>query len=261
LAQEGSIDHPPPLPPAGRWWRADAMEFPFDLAALVGAPPEHQGPCVGYVDDQALRGSAGGGKGGPLSALLEELGKRSAVAQGLRKPVTFGLPASLGDQRVYLLVDGNTALGFLKVGRKRLFVAAATSGFVDVRDAFREIEPLCALDFYVHESCQRSGHGRRLFDAMLQRERTAPAELGYDRPSPKLLAFMKRHFGLTKFQPQSNNFVVYDAYFDPASEAPRKANGGPCDSAIGRGPIGRGAREPFEDALANRRRPIAAAIF
>jgi len=144
---------------------------------------------------------------------------RSAAAQGLRKPVTFGSPYGLNDQRVYLLVEGRRALGFLKVGIKRLFVASALGdGFADVKDAFREIAPLCALDFYVHERCQRSGHGRRLFDTMLAREQIAPARLGYDRPSPKLMAFLKKHYGLSKYMPQSNNFVVFDAYFDPSAQ-------------------------------------------
>lgn len=28
----------------------------------------------------------------------------------------------------------------------------------------REIEPVCVLDFYVHESCQRQGVGKALFE-------------------------------------------------------------------------------------------------
>lgn len=133
--------------------------------------------------------------------------------------MTYGSSNALGDQRVYLLVEGRTALGFLKVGQKRLFVASSgRAAFADVQGAFRELEPLCVLDFYVHERCQRAGHGRRLFDTMLSRERVDPARLAYDRPSPKLLGFLRKHFGLTKFQPQSNNFVVFDAYFDPGIE-------------------------------------------
>merc|ERR1719188_1035940 len=101
-------------------------------------------------------------------------------------------------------------MGFLKVGPKRLFVAAPPGhqrAFADVQGAFREIEPLCALDFYIHERCQRSGYGRRLFDAMLAREQIVPAKLGYDRPSPKYLSFLAKHYQLTKYKPQSNNFV------------------------------------------------------
>lgn len=205
------------------------MEFRFDLAACVGAPPDHEGPCVGYVDERALRGPAGG----YLGTVLEELGLRSAAAQGLKRPVTHGSASGLGDQRVYVLACGRQALGLLKVGKKRLFVAApppvsnaavggarARQQLADVQGALREMEPLCVLDFYVHERCQRSGHGRRLFDTMVAREQVAPQQLAYDRPSPKLLSFMQRHFGLARYTPQSNNFVVYDAYFDQAAEQP-----------------------------------------
>ena len=31
-----------------------------------------------------------------------------------------------------------------------------------------EVEPLCVLDFYVHESRQRTGCGKKLFEAMLE---------------------------------------------------------------------------------------------
>lgn len=159
-----------------------------------------------------------------MSRVLEELGQRSANAQGLRRPVTYGSAQELGDHRVYLLVHGQKALGILKVGKKRLFVAsAAKTGFADVQDAFREIEPLCALDFYVHERCQRSGHGRRLFDAMLAQEGLEPARLAYDRPSQKLLEFLKKHYCLSNFLPQSNNFVVYDAYFEPSRPVDRSS--------------------------------------
>jgi len=231
------------------------MEFPFDLAGCVGAPPDHHGPCVGYIDESVLRGA----NGSKLSLVLEELGQRSALAQGLRKPVTFGSATGLGDQRVYLLVDGNVALGFLKVGRKRLFVSSPPSRapqIADVQGAFREIEPLCALDFYVHERCQRHGHGKRLFDAMLAREQLDSALLGYDRPSPKLLAFLKRNYGLSKFRPQSNNFVVFDSYFDPDAE--NTGGGLKRDVAAGHS-LSHRAHDLFNDATVHRR--PAAKIF
>jgi len=200
--------------------RTAGMDFHVDLAELVGAPQSHPGPCVGYVDERVLRRPSGTA----LCTVLEELGRRSAAAQGLKKPVTYGSSRGLGDQRVYLLVDGRMALGFLKVGPKRLFVAAPPTyhqrgSFADVQDAFREIEPQCALDFYIHERCQRSGLGRRLFDAMLAREKLTPCELGYDRPSPKLLGFLRKHYGLSDYRPQNNNFVVFDRFFALASGA------------------------------------------
>ncbi|RHY91623.1 hypothetical protein DYB37_003923 [Aphanomyces astaci] len=45
------------------------------------------------------------------------------------------------------------------------------------------------------------------------RESVAPHQLAYDRPSPKLFPFLRKHFKLDSYVPQSNRFVVYDAYF------------------------------------------------
>merc|ERR1711862_13064 len=106
-------------------------------------------------------------------------------------------------------------------------------GSTCVQDAFKEILPLCVLDFYVHESCQRIGIGKCLFDAMLEQEGASPPALGYDRPSPKLLMFLERHFGLSRYQPQNNNFVIFDDYFshncaEPTGSRPggsRRSNG------------------------------------
>lgn len=41
----------------------------------------------------------------------------------------------------------------LKVGRKNLF-------HHDFNGTIKEVKPLCLLDFYVHESVQRTGFGR-----------------------------------------------------------------------------------------------------
>eukprot|EP00931_Biecheleriopsis_adriatica_P051598 TRINITY_DN29948_c0_g1_i1.p1 TRINITY_DN29948_c0_g1~~TRINITY_DN29948_c0_g1_i1.p1 ORF type:complete len:398 (+),score=50.07 TRINITY_DN29948_c0_g1_i1:97-1290(+) len=192
------------------------MEFDFDVASYIGAPPEHDGPYVGCISEELLRDRH---RGPDLCEVLEKLGKNSAVAQGLRKPVTLGHPYLCG-QRIYLLAERNRALGLLKVGPKRLFVAPplqtqARGGRCqsDVHDALKEINPVCALDFYVHESCQRNGYGRLIFDAMLREERLVPSQLAYDRPSPKLIGFLAKHFGLTQYRPQNNNYVVFDDYF------------------------------------------------
>lgn len=51
-------------------------------------------------------------------------------------------------------------IGILKVGTKNLFI-------YDMHGVQHEMAPLCVLDFYVHESRQRQGCGRKLFDFML----------------------------------------------------------------------------------------------
>ena len=62
---------------------------------------------------------------------------------------------------LFLCSNLGSVLGLLKVGEKHLFVH-------DSHGQSHERTPLCLLDFYVHESKQRSGYGKRLFDAMLE---------------------------------------------------------------------------------------------
>ncbi len=54
-----------------------------------------------------------------------------------------------------------SVIGLLKVGEKHLYV-------YDSHGQVHERTPLCLLDFYVHESKQRSGYGKKLFNAMLE---------------------------------------------------------------------------------------------
>ncbi|CAM9227131.1 unnamed protein product, partial [Lampetra planeri] len=90
----------------------------------------------------------------------------------------------------------------------------------DQQGRHNELEPLCVLDFYVHESVQRHGHGREIFTHMLRREGVQPQHLAIDRPSPKLLAFLRKHYGLAKTLPQVNNFVVFEGFFQNGGAPP-----------------------------------------
>ena len=133
------------------------------------------------------------------------------------------------DQILYVCCDGATVpsrgpsrvVGILKTGDKNLFIARSRNVSNTSHNAPIEMEPRCVLDFYVHESAQRRGIGGALFDHFLRRENKNPARLAYDRPSEKLFAFLAKNFSLTKYQPQTNNFVVFDAYF---AVAPRPAS-------------------------------------
>ncbi|XP_040588119.1 alpha-tubulin N-acetyltransferase 1 isoform X6 [Mesocricetus auratus] len=145
--------------------------------------------------------------------ILDELGKASAKAQRLPAPITSASRMQSNRHVVYILKDTSARpagkgaiLGFLKVGYKKLFV-------LDDREAHNEVEPLCILDFYIHESVQRHGHGRELFQHMLQKERVEPHQLAIDRPSPKLLKFLNKHYNLETTVPQVNNFVIFEGFF------------------------------------------------
>jgi len=48
---------------------------------------------------------------------------------------------------------------------------------------------------------------------MLRYEGTLPELIAYDRPSPKLLGFLRKHCGLSFPVPQSNNFVLFEKFF------------------------------------------------
>ena len=52
-----------------------------------------------------------------------------------------------------------------------------------------------------------------LVAAMLQHEGVPPERFAYDRPSPKLVGFMRKHYGLSDFVPQQNKFVIFQQYF------------------------------------------------
>ncbi|CAG7784955.1 unnamed protein product [Allacma fusca] len=145
-----------------------------------------------------------------LSEILDTMGKASATAQNLHQIITNSakLEGSNGEQLVYFLCDleSNAMVGLLKIGRKKLFV-------FDQTGVQHEMNPMCILDFYVHESRQRMGCGRHLFEYMLHQEGVEVPHLAIDRPSDKFLFFFRKHYGLTQIIPQVNNFVVFDGFF------------------------------------------------
>ncbi|XP_064262136.1 alpha-tubulin N-acetyltransferase 1 [Passer domesticus] len=156
--------------PGTRSW-----SFPFDLAPVLG-----DRFCV--VDQHLRPAGRGGGSAKreeleqQLRTVIDELGKASAKAQGLSTPVTSAARMESNRHVLYILRDTRSprgaVLGFLKVGYKKLFLLERDGSHV-------EVEPLCVLDFYIHESQQRRGLGRELFREMLQRERGAAPEAAW----------------------------------------------------------------------------------
>lgn len=78
--------------------------------------------------------------------------------------------------------------GLLKVGPKNLYV-------FDPNGETKMVNAPCVLDFYVHESRQRAGLGKKLFETMLAEEQCVPHKMAIDRPSEKLTGFLKKHYG------------------------------------------------------------------
>lgn len=91
-------------------------------------------------------------------------------------------------------VHKNKCLGYLKVGMKKLFISTDSG-------KLKEIDPICVLDFYVHESMQRNGIGKEIFEMALEYYPVNPAKIAYDKPSAKLLGFLSKHYGLKNYTP------------------------------------------------------------
>ncbi|CAD7975731.1 unnamed protein product [Amoebophrya sp. A25] len=162
--------------------------------------------------------------------IVDRMGLASQKAQGLGAPVTTSSCLTIAAeynsphvQRLYLLIrDMRFVVGLLKFGRKKLFVQLGEGSLnkihggydINKRGLWEAVDAYCVLDFYVHESRQRQGEGRTLFDHALSLESVVnPAQLAYDRPSRKLLGFLSKHFGLRQYTPQANNFVLFDDFF------------------------------------------------
>ncbi|KAH8273437.1 hypothetical protein KR018_000607, partial [Drosophila ironensis] len=148
-----------------------------------------------------------------LSTIIDAMGHLSAVAQDLKTPITTAekLLTSTGNQVVYLMADNKNGRwvvsGLLKVGKKDLFV------FDEKATCRRADQTPAILDFYVHESRQRCGLGKVMFERMLSDQGWLPQKCSVDRPSPKLLGFLAKHYGLRRCVPQGNNFVVFPGFF------------------------------------------------
>jgi len=158
---------------------------------------------------------------------LDALGAASAVAQGLRAAITSisklqSSPAS--DENVIILAisdvevssDGKAQppcyCGFLKYGFKSLYLHKKSGELVQCR-------PICLLDFYVDECVQRQGVGKSLFEHFLSIVSTrhhdhvpSPQHIAYDRPSPKLYPFLKKHYGLVNHDLSPYGFAVFPGF-------------------------------------------------
>ncbi|EFO65197.1 Mechanosensory abnormality MEC-17-like protein [Giardia lamblia P15] len=175
------------------------MQFGFSVAEAIGL----QRSGVALLTDQSLRSM-------PLSQqkkveiILDGMGRGSQAAQGLPSPVTNLAFIRDSHHFLFLAVDEDRCLGILKGGVKHLFM-------LDSQNETHEMDAMCCLDFYTHETVQRRGIGTRLFRAMELHTHISAHGWAFDRPSSKLLAFLSKVYGMQDFKAQSNNFFMLDA--------------------------------------------------
>ena len=177
------------------------MEFNFDCVQSLGCDENGFAILEGSYQNRIVPGYILF-----VKEILNSMGEASSRAQQLNTTIASAHKFFISNHRIFIKAEQNKVLGFIKVGSKKLFLR-------DRNYNYHEVNALCALDFYVHESTQRRGIGKQLFDYMLKFEKKIPTELAYDRPSPKLLSFLRKHFGLTDFIQQNNNYVVFDEFF------------------------------------------------
>lgn len=151
----------------------------------------------------------------PFSKSVNNFSKSDSQAATVRALMTnygselpqeiFG-PALLQSRKFqHQVLSGSQVVGILKIGRKALYMA-------DEKGRMRLTQALCVLDFYVHETYQRRGFGRQLFNYMLDVQSAKPGNFAFDRPSVKLLNFLEKNYALRQILPQSNNFVIFKQY-------------------------------------------------
>ncbi|KAE9542641.1 hypothetical protein AGLY_002552 [Aphis glycines] len=147
-----------------------------------------------------------------LRLIIDEIGKMSAIAQELELPITSATKLINSDHVIYMMTEQITAvnfavIGILKMGWKKLFLR-------NKNGISSETLVYCLLDFYIHESKQRQGYGKRLIEYMLQDIKLNVKQLVIDKPTTNLLQFMWKNFQLSKIVNQGNNCVIYEEFFD-----------------------------------------------
>lgn len=202
------------------------MEFSFNINELLSDP-------ITVVDDKLAPFRSRvktdryefANKQAQLKTVIDKMGDASTRAQGLRAPITSAVKLQHSDHRLYIMKDPSAIsalgaiLGILKVGHKKLFL-------LDMQSVQYEVNPLCVLDFYIHESRQRTGCGKKLFEHMLKMEGKMAHQLAIDRPSHKFVSFLKKHYGLKNAVPQANNFVIHEHFFsdlEAVGHVPRRS--------------------------------------
>jgi len=182
------------------------MEFKFNAPSAIGDVMKIDNTLTAegyeyYIDFQKKMGM-----------IIDEAGKLSAMAQGLKTPVTTARKLANSDHIVYMMIDNHstspnfTVVGILKMGWTKM-------NLCDNTGSRSEAMVNCLLDFYVHETKQRKGYGKRLIDYMLQDMDLDAKNLAIDKPTKKILNFMQKHYQLSKLVSQDNNIAIFEEFF------------------------------------------------
>ena len=138
-----------------------------------------------------------------FSAELNRLGRLSAEAQNLGHPITSW--EKLATDTVILLLEDKLPTGFLRWGYRDLYLTP--DPITTPLKLHKRV--LCVLDFFVEH--QRQGRGTFLMDSLVKENRIT--SIAFDRPSTKLVPFLKSKYSLTDLIAQPNKFVISRQFF------------------------------------------------
>lgn len=184
------------------------MEFYFDFSQIAHGQIvkiDNSLLPVGYQkNDDKLRKI--------ISDIVDNIGEASSVAQELKSPITSAEKLKSSDHIVYLMTERTpqghfVVVGLIKMGWKKLYI-------YNKRGSRTEAMVFCLLDFYISETRQRRGYGIKLMDHMLKDNNIEARQLAVDQPSKQIMQFLSKHFNLSKLVNQSNNFVVFEEFFE-----------------------------------------------
>ncbi|ORY85887.1 hypothetical protein LY90DRAFT_696989 [Neocallimastix californiae] len=117
-----------------------------------------------------------------LESKIVTLGKESAKWQDLKYPITtLDILENHAEQILYIICGkDNEIIGYLKVGRKKLYLYVCI--------------------------------GHYLFEYVLKKENADVSNIAYDRPSKRLISFLKKFYNFSKDIPQYNNFMIFENF-------------------------------------------------
>jgi len=161
-----------------------------------------------------------------IGMIIDEMGKLSAMAQGLKTPLTTAEKLADSDHIVYMMIEHNTTspnfivIGILKMGWMKM-------NLCDNPRARPGSMVYSLLDFYVHETRQRKGYGKRLIDYMLKDVDLNAKNLAIAKPTHKISNFMRKHYQLSKLVNQDDNMAIFEEFFhDTYNEKTSRDNTG-----------------------------------
>ncbi|ORX59093.1 DUF738-domain-containing protein [Piromyces finnis] len=142
-----------------------------------------------------------------LEIQIKKLGDESAKWQKLRYAITtLDIIEENPEQKLYIICgQNNDLIGYIKIGKKKLYL-------YDKDGVCHELVLQTILDFLITTIYQKKGIGHHLFEYVLKKENLKETNIAYDRPSDRLINFLKKHYNFTKDIPQYNNFMIFENF-------------------------------------------------